>query len=267
MARSIQQKTNTDAATGTYPYGNIRDNDGSNNGTPVNVETYGDFHQFFEALMADAGITFNGLPDNLTNGFQLYLAFVAAVRNKQATTTALGTAEIATDAEVQAGTDTERMVTPANLVSRTATETRTGIAEIATQTEMNTGSDDARMVTALKIKTSPEVVGFDGATKLRIKIVEIGDWNMDSTTTVQITHGIADWTKIRSVRAGIRTDADTSVKDINRVDPSTGAVAGSVEGWDSANVVLQRTTGGHFDSNAYDSTTFNRGWITIEYIG
>jgi hypothetical protein len=75
------------------------------------------------------------------------------VNRDQATTTVLGLVYIATNAEVQTGTDAVKAVTPAGLSARTATETRTGIAEIATQTETNTGTDDATIVTPLKLKT------------------------------------------------------------------------------------------------------------------
>ena len=72
---------------------------------------------------------------------------------EQASTTVLGLVTLATNAEVQYGTDVNKVVTPASLSSRTATETRTGIAEIATQAETNAGTDDTRIVTPLKLKT------------------------------------------------------------------------------------------------------------------
>jgi hypothetical protein len=75
------------------------------------------------------------------------------VNRDQATTTVLGLVYLATNAETQTGTDSNKAVTPASLSSRTATETRTGIAEIATQSETDTGTDDARIVTPLKLKT------------------------------------------------------------------------------------------------------------------
>lgn len=71
----------------------------------------------------------------------------------QASTTVLGLVTLATNAEVQDGTNANKVVTPASLSSRTATETRTGIAEIATQAETNAGTDDTRIVTPLKLKT------------------------------------------------------------------------------------------------------------------
>jgi hypothetical protein len=75
------------------------------------------------------------------------------VNRDQATTTVLGLVYLATNAETQAGTDSNKAVTPASLSSRTATETRTGIAEIATDAETAAGTDDTRIVTPLKLKT------------------------------------------------------------------------------------------------------------------
>jgi hypothetical protein len=71
----------------------------------------------------------------------------------QASTTVLGLVTIATQTEVNTGTDTQKVVTPATLAGRTATEARSGIAEIATQAEVNAGTDDERIVTPLKLKT------------------------------------------------------------------------------------------------------------------
>lgn len=111
----LKDKTNVNAPNGTWPYGELRDNPGDNSGTPVDEVLVSDVMQLMEAVMADAGITANGLLDNLANGFQLYTAFTEFVRNKQATETLKGTAEIATQAETNAGTDDERLVTPLKL--------------------------------------------------------------------------------------------------------------------------------------------------------
>jgi hypothetical protein len=69
----------------------------------------------------------------LKTGEQTWTSFTSTIVD--ATTTVKGKVELATDAEPQAGIDTERAVTPSNLSARTATETRTGIAELATVAE------------------------------------------------------------------------------------------------------------------------------------
>lgn len=73
MARSLANKSNVVAPGGNYPYGRLKDKDGTP-GTPVNEVTYGDFHQFFERMMALAGISANEQPDNSANTFQFIIA-------------------------------------------------------------------------------------------------------------------------------------------------------------------------------------------------
>lgn len=78
-----------------------------------------------------------------------------------ATEALAGIAEIATTAEISAGTDDTRFVTPLKLAARiaaipiptvaAATETVSGIAELATQAETTAGTDDQRIVTPLKL--------------------------------------------------------------------------------------------------------------------
>ena len=68
-------KTNVVPAGGDYPFGDIKNDDGTFNGTPLNRELLADYVQFFEKLFSESGLTANDLPDNLTDGFQLYEAF------------------------------------------------------------------------------------------------------------------------------------------------------------------------------------------------
>lgn len=74
MAISLVDKTNTDAPDGRYIYGAIRDDDGSNNGTPLDQISHQDFHQYFSRMMAIAGVDYNGYTDDDYNGFQLFEA-------------------------------------------------------------------------------------------------------------------------------------------------------------------------------------------------
>lgn len=70
---------------------------------------------------------------------------------EQATTTRKGIIELATQTEVNNGTDNQRAVTPTTLANRTATESRKGVIEIATQAEVDAGTDDSRAVTPAKL--------------------------------------------------------------------------------------------------------------------
>jgi len=71
----LQNKTNVDAPTTAYPFGNSKDDTGSNNGTPVDRERFNDWDQLFEKVFNESGLTANGNDDNETNGFQLFNAF------------------------------------------------------------------------------------------------------------------------------------------------------------------------------------------------
>jgi len=97
---------------------------------------------------------------------------------------------------------------------------------------------------------------------LRKIIVPIGDWNMDSTGTVDVNHGLTH-TKIRSVAVLIREDTDSWSINLN-FDSGTGA-AGSWIVY-STYVRLQRYASKTFDDTDYDSTSYNRGWMIISYI-
>jgi hypothetical protein len=103
-------------------------------------------------------------------------------------------------------------------------------------------------------------------------VVEIGDWNMDSTFDVSVNHGLADHKKIRSINVIIRDDADTNYYNLNAALSSGSApsgVSGQVGIVSSTTIQLTRTSSandGWFDSTAFDSTSYNRGWITIGYV-
>ncbi|WP_051947376.1 hypothetical protein [Muricauda sp. MAR_2010_75] len=78
MARDKQTLTNIDKSDlVNWPNGRVKDNTGADDGTPVNELVYGDLHEFFAKLMRDAGISYNGLPDNVANGYQLVNALKA----------------------------------------------------------------------------------------------------------------------------------------------------------------------------------------------
>jgi hypothetical protein len=123
---------------------------------------------------------------------------------------AQGIIELATAAEVAAGTDGVRAITPANLNSITrlgtvtvgnvtavvsaASEVLAGKIEIATQAEVTTGTDDTRAITPLKLKTA---LGTTGTLSMARKYTQvIGD---GAAVTYAITHGLASTTLITEV--------------------------------------------------------------------
>jgi hypothetical protein len=101
---------------------------------------------------------------------------------------------------------------------------------------------------------------------LLTKIVDIGDWNMDTTASVSVAHGLNN-ADIRSVQVIIRNDANNarlnlaSAGTYNTTSSSTAFFGGI-----NTNIKMDRQLGGLFDSANYDATSFNRGWIVIQYI-
>ena len=110
-------------------------------------------------------------------------------------------------------------------------------------------------------------VGSESKVLLHTKIIEIGDWNMDATITVAVVHGIADFKKIRTVTVMIRNNTDSIYHPFIITDNSGADL--HIGGWinfvNSTTVSLDRITGGLFDTTSYNSTSYNRGWITIVY--
>jgi len=99
---------------------------------------------------------------------------------------------------------------------------------------------------------------------LNTKVIDIGDWNMDITGSVTIAHDLADIDNIRSVSVIIRHDNGTLIYDIGQATISTSP-AGAIQAIGAGGVTVSRQAGGFFDTTNFDATSFNRGWLTIQY--
>src|SRR6185436_11627537 len=100
MARSLRHKTNVDAPDSDYLYGRVKDNDGTNNGTPVDEELLGDSMQFFEKMMFDSGLSMNELPENAYSGFQYNQALLLLCGKTPYTHTTDGSGSLQTIATI-----------------------------------------------------------------------------------------------------------------------------------------------------------------------
>jgi hypothetical protein len=101
-----------------------------------------------------------------------------------------------------------------------------------------------------------------GSLSLGVKVIEIGDWNMDSTATKNIAHGLL-LNNIRTIQGTIRDDGSTTFYPL-MFSPYSTYSAVTVY-CDATNAVCDRQSGSIFDSALFDATSFNRGWITIWY--
>ena len=108
------------------------------------------------------------------------------------------------------------------------------------------------------------VVETGASITLKLKVIEIGDWDMDFTKTVQVAHGLTI-AKIRSLDVMIRNDPDTSHFPLNYPEQINYTDTQGSFRADAVNIVMSRTANGIFDDVVFDSTDYNRGWITIWY--
>lgn len=134
-------------------------------------------------------------------------------------------------------------------------------AAIASQTL--TGTPRAPTAAAGTSSTQLATTAFvENKSVLQTKVLDIGDWNMDASSQVDVVHGLT-MSKIRGATITIRADIATVA--------IFGGIAISVtELWltqaTATVITAKRKTSGVFDSTSYDSTSFNRGWIIIFYV-
>jgi hypothetical protein len=101
--------------------------------------------------------------------------------------------------------------------------------------------------------------------KMNMAVIDIGDWNMDSTQNVSVnTSSITNYQNIRAIQVVIRDDAATGLYDLNYTAPA--AEVGGFFYTTGSTLYLYRNATGFFDSTSFDATSFNRGYIIIWYL-
>lgn len=105
---------------------------------------------------------------------------------------------------------------------------------------------------------------------LKTKVIEIGDWDLDdggaAVSGISVTHGLSDWKKIRNITLLIRNDDDTERVFPLKADQSSGKSFQVFEillNTSNGSAISITLNGGH--GADWDSTNYNRGWLTIEY--
>ena len=100
-------------------------------------------------------------------------------------------------------------------------------------------------------------------------ILNIGDWDMDATATITVNHSLSATERmtINLQSVMIRNDADTLLTPLNSIfNTVSGGVNGYVLTMTTLSFQLTRVGSCIFDSVDYDSTSYNRGFITFEYV-
>lgn len=121
-----------------------------------------------------------------------------------------------------------------------------------------------------KIKNGIDYYGINSngtATQYVSKTLNIGNWNMDSTTGATVAHGLTstEWKFIKNPTGIIRNDADTSYYSIL---PDGGGGLNSdcyINYFDSTNIYLARKTSVFFDNTNFDTAVYNRGFVSFIY--
>lgn len=274
MTLRLQDKPNVTPPGGDYSYGNIKDDTGSDDGTPLNQFVHADFHQTFARILDKSTIVANGLVDNNANGYQLYQAVMEAVARECMPFYALAEALSGVYAHGLTFGFPFRLI---GVLQTSPTVITAGYIYYNHVFYRTTGWSGTITDTAVFTETSPGALTITDAVSgsglfdyseivdgvnagLKTKIVDIGDWNMDITATINIAHGITDWTKIRTVNIIIRNDTDSL-----RYPFVSNQSDGSYQ-IGSTNIALQRIASGAWDNANFDSTSYNRGFITIDYL-
>lgn len=119
--------------------------------------------------------------------------------------------------------------------------------------------------TAISAKCVDAYDDSNNPLKLKMKVIPIGNWDMNANQTKNVAHGISDITKIRDVSAIVRNDASDKWYKLDTTLMSLGFGSAANE-FDATNVVLWREAGGYFDGTSFDTASaFNRGYVTITY--
>ncbi len=101
---------------------------------------------------------------------------------------------------------------------------------------------------------------------IKTTIREIGDWNMDADSFVNIALP-AHITKanIRHLSAIIRHDEGSVISALLNDDNDGSSDNNKITVESSNDIQLRRRVGGFFDNTSYNATSYNRGWIMIMY--
>jgi hypothetical protein len=97
--------------------------------------------------------------------------------------------------------------------------------------------------------------------------MEIGDWDMDITQTLSVTHSLSttEWKTVRNISVMIRNNDDNSYTPLDTQSFLFAEQAGAVMYINQTEIMLYRRTNNYYDTGDYNDTGFNRGWITFWY--
>ncbi len=110
-------------------------------------------------------------------------------------------------------------------------------------------------------------IDTNGGTGIKTALVNVGNWDMNATPTVNINHGLT-LSKILSVSVYIRNDADTSRINFPAINGTTASptIDAWCSGFGATQVTLSRRDGSVYAINtAWNDPAYNRGELEIRY--
>jgi hypothetical protein len=165
-----------------------------------------------------------------------------------ASETQAGIVELATSAEVTAGTDDTRAITPLKLAGRltavlpgAASETVAGLVELATPTEVQTGTDTTRAVTAAGLSSR-------SATEIRTGLLEVA-------TTAEVTTGTDDLRAVTPLKLAQRLAALPAASYATETASGVVELATAAEVQGGADTIRVITPAGLITRTALESRT------------
>jgi len=117
--------------------------------------------------------------------------------------------------------------------------------------------------------TPPDRMYTDDGEMIRCKKLNIGFWNMDTSSSRTVSHGLPDITKIISITGIIIRDDNAQVYIFGGKGTFTAGTFPqlSVTYINTVSLSLVRVDGSTFDSNNFDDITMNRGFLFLWYLG
>lgn len=173
-----------------------------------------------------------------------------------------------------------KAATPTN-VTRTFENTTTQTFIIERKAEVSTTNDGSGQEITISSLTnslsrrievllgnsvlSKQTSGAYQKRRITTRILAIGDWNMNSTASISVAHDLA-FADIITFSAVIIDDIGSQKRVIGPAPSisSTPELGGSVSAT-AVNINLNRVAGGVFQSTDFDSTGYNRGFITVTH--
>ena len=120
-------------------------------------------------------------------------------------------------------------------------------------------SNDTVYVPDLNIQLD-KGISFGTGSSMTMVTIDMGDWDMDTTDSLNVAHSLSatEWKTIRDISLIIRNDSDNAYyfEDGRNL---------AVSYFESTNFVLSRLIAGTYDGADFDSTSYNRGWVTYWY--